>query len=42
MVMLRADALRALARRSTAQMLRLGTGMLSAAEDLRANGGNHH
>lgn len=36
---LRADArAEALARRSTAQMLRLGTGMLSAAEDLRANG----
>lgn len=38
-VVLRADArAEALARRSTAQMLRLGTGMLSAAEDLRANG----
>ena len=36
---LRADArAEALARRSTARMLRLGTGMLSAAEDLRANG----
>lgn len=38
-IVLRADArAEALARRSTAQMLRLGTGMLSAAEDLRANG----
>lgn len=38
-IVLRADARAdALARRSTAQMLRLGTGMLSAAEDLRANG----
>ena len=37
-IVLRADArAEALARRSTAQMLRLGTGMLSAAEDLRAN-----
>ena len=36
---LRADArAEALARQSTARMLRLGTGMLSAAEDLRANG----
>ena len=36
---LRADArAEALARQSTAYMLRLGTGMLSAAEDLRANG----
>ena len=36
---LRADArAEALARQSTAHMLRLGTGMLSAAEDLRANG----
>ena len=38
-IVLRADArAESLARRSTAQMLRLGTGMLSAAEDLRANG----
>ena len=38
-IVLRADArAEALARRSTAQMLRLGAGMLSAAEDLRANG----
>ena len=38
-IVLRADArAEALARRSTAQMLRLDTGMLSAAEDLRANG----
>lgn len=38
-IVLRTDArAEALARRSTAQMLRLGTGMLSAAEDLRANG----
>ena len=38
-IVLRADVrAEALARRSTAQMLRLGTGMLSAAEDLRANG----
>lgn len=38
-IVLHADArAEALARRSTAQMLRLGTGMLSAAEDLRANG----
>ena len=38
-IVLRADArAEVLARRSTAQMLRLGTGMLSAAEDLRANG----
>lgn len=38
-IVLRADArAEALARRSTAQMMRLGTGMLSAAEDLRANG----
>ena len=38
-IVLRADArAEALARRTTAQMLRLGTGMLSAAEDLRANG----
>ncbi len=38
-IVLRADArAEALARQSTAQMLRLGTGMLSAAEDLRANG----
>lgn len=38
-IVLRADArAEALARRSTAQMLRLGTGMLSAAENLRANG----
>lgn len=38
-IVLRADArAEALARRSTAQMLRLGIGMLSAAEDLRANG----
>ena len=38
-IVLCADArAEALARRSTAQMLRLGTGMLSAAEDLRANG----
>ena len=38
-IVLRADArAEALARRSTAQMLRLGTGMLSAAEDPRANG----
>lgn len=38
-IVLRADArAEALARRSTAQMLRLGTGMLSAAEDLRSNG----
>lgn len=38
-IVLRADArAEALARRSIAQMLRLGTGMLSAAEDLRANG----
>ncbi|WP_424826864.1 ATP-binding cassette domain-containing protein [Rothia mucilaginosa] len=38
-IVLRADArAEALTRRSTAQMLRLGTGMLSAAEDLRANG----
>ena len=38
-IVLRADArAEALARHSTAQMLRLGTGMLSAAEDLRANG----
>ena len=38
-IVLRADArAEALARCSTAQMLRLGTGMLSAAEDLRANG----
>ena len=38
-IVLRADArAEALARRSTAQMLHLGTGMLSAAEDLRANG----
>ena len=36
---LRADArAEALARQSTARMLRLGAGMLSAAEDLRANG----
>ena len=36
---LRTDArAEALARQSTARMLRLGTGMLSAAEDLRANG----
>lgn len=38
-IVLRADArAEALARQSTARMLRLGTGMLSAAEDLRANG----
>lgn len=38
-IVLRADArAEALARRSTAKMLRLGTGMLSAAENLRANG----
>ena len=38
-IVLRADArAEVLARRSTAQMLRLGTGMLSAAENLRANG----
>lgn len=38
-VVLRADArAEALARQSTARMLRLGTGMLSAAPDLRANG----